>query len=270
MSTHLTNAFFLKLPDSRLATLQAWAAGLRPRLLELGLRLRRQWLVQEALRLHDLAALGLGERPETGQSWMQMAYREGRDKLSALQRRERCPELDLESTLALFEDGGQPGHLHGLYFIEIPELQRLLLSEPEVEAQPYQDQTDDRPGGLSEAEWDNRRRLWERLIPSGIPAQDGVTVTLVDDRVPLLIPDEAQIVAAWPTFQSRCGRVRLDAFFAEFYAALRAGGEAPDPRRWRDGLALVGPESPWMAWVSERLQGCLDPHVSAKTLLQPT
>lgn len=269
MSTHLTHAFFLHLPDSRLVTVQAWAAPLRQRLLALGQEIRCQWLVEEAIRRHDLAHLGLGDWPAAGQSWMQLAHQDGQEKLRALRRQERCPELDIEVTVALFEDSLNPGHLHGLHFVELPALRRLLLDQPEVEPRPYQDQTDERPEGMSESEWQARRHLWERLIPQGIPSQAGVTVTLVDDRVPLLFPDEAQTQAAWPTLESRCKKVRVDAFFDEFYALLRASGEAPTERRWRDGLRWITPDSPWMSWITERVGEQLDAHLTPGELFRP-
>lgn len=268
VSSHLSHAFFLHLSESRVGAVQAWAAPLRQQLLALGTQRRHRWLVGEALRRYDLARLGLDEPPAAGQSWLGLAYAQARADLDSLYRdRRRCPDLDVGASVVLFEDEQQPGGLHGLYFIEMPALRQALREQPDVEWRPYQDQTDERPDGVSEAAWEERRQLWDRLIPQGIPAQAGVTVDLVNERTPLEMPDEDEVRDAWPTLDARIRRVRLDALFAEIEQLVRAAGEPRSARPWRQLLALASPDSAWVVWAEAWLRDHLDTQVTPADLV---
>lgn len=45
----------------------------------------------------------------------------------------------------------------------------------------YQNQTDE-PEGMSEAEWDRRKKIWDIMMPSGTPSEDGFIFDLISKR----------------------------------------------------------------------------------------
>jgi hypothetical protein len=62
----------------------------------------------------------------------------------------------------------QTGRVLCLLYADQPEFTRAWESLPEVGAYGYWDNAD-RPGGVSDAEWQERRAAWERVLPGRTP-----------------------------------------------------------------------------------------------------
>ena len=55
----------------------------------------------------------------------------------------------------------------------------------------------DRPEGITAAEWENREKIWEELVPSFYPANDGLRYTLFQARTYLFQKPQQEQVETW-------------------------------------------------------------------------
>lgn len=157
-------------------------------------------LAREAAGYHDRAALGLPEACPVGTAPLVQAEAYLAEQQAKLAKGLRSPRADFGSQLAVL-DSPDGGPLYVLAYSERDELLEAWSSVPGVEHWPYWDNTD-RPGDVSEAEWDRRRRAWDAVAGWKSPAEVG---TVVD--FPFSPPSAEghldQVVAAVPSIEAR-------------------------------------------------------------------
>lgn len=228
MSIKLYHAFELHLTPTD--TVEQWVTRARAILTPLADLTLRQWQVRAAIREHDLGAALGWHRPADG--WLARVRREGMRELEEAHRGFRAPDVDVGVSVLLIRD---PLHdqIHGLHFAENPAMRQALLAMPEVTAAPYQDQTDDIPEGMTEAQWEARRALWERLVPRGPVGDAGVTHELVPVPKALPEPTDADVLAFTLTLADRVARMLPEAIADEMALAVQAAGESWNLSRCR-------------------------------------
>lgn len=251
MSTRLHHAVELKLADHNLGTLETWAQRLRPKMVALAYSVQARWVIREAVKRYDRATLD--GRLISGENCLREAWREGREELKEAREGRRRPDLDVTASIQVMVDRDTQS-LHALFFMENPEMIRFFMSQPEVSAAPYYDGDDTLPKGMTLRGWKVRKRLWDRLLPDGIPCHSGVNVTLVDDWHPYLMPGLTEAREYWPTLPERARALGGVQVSEELLLALRAGGESPDERRWMHLLCGEFDDRVFRAWIEERTQ----------------
>lgn len=100
-------------------------------------------------------------------------------------------ESDARGTRAVFEDFGMTvslipdaatGRTYGLIHCERADWRRRWMRIPGMRDFHYQDSSD-RPRSVSVAEWEMRRSIWERVMPSFVPADHGFEARIFPTRV---------------------------------------------------------------------------------------
>lgn len=263
MSTKLHHAIELDLTRPTLAAIQAWAEPVRQQMQAAADEVYASWVVQHATYLFDQATLA---GTPLQQNWVALAYKEGREKIKATQEGRRDTEMDVAAAVQLIVDS-KSRQIHGLVFIENPSLLELFYSQPEVLRAPYYDNDDTLPEGMTRQGWAARRRLWDRLLPDGIPCHAGVSLCLVDDRHLYGFPDATDISQHLPSLKKRVQRMRPKGVGEEIYLALKAGGEVPGTDRWKDFLSDMVNRTPFSEWVQDNLQSQLEMNLTPAQLL---
>ena len=110
----------------------------------------------------------------------------------------RVPLLDLTFSYTVMDDPADPGWLYATLYTEQPVFEQVWLETPGVEAFPYWNNSD-RPDELTEAAWDERRDIWERVLPGWTPpARIGLCWNFVLEQ-PLATECLSHDEAAWLT-----------------------------------------------------------------------
>lgn len=248
MSTSIPNGFRFRTTDlgEVMALLDRWRRRVRAD----AVRMAAEWLAREGVDLIDGAVASGREVPEqplveAGKRWN--GLREN------LQKRRREPEVDYDFQIGILPHDGA---LYGILHTEQRAWRKDWFAEDLVEPMPYWNGTDG-PEDMSEADWDARGRLWDAIMPSGIPANHGLTADLHDPW--FMKPPPEAVLAALPSFEDRVRGTAYDQVVLARQRALREarGGNDDDPtthamqdylraRRWAakapEGQAAVAAE----------------------------
>lgn len=85
--------------------------------------------------------------------------------------------LSLELTVAFADDPADTRWTYAQPFATNRRLREVWRTFPNVEPYPYWDNSD-RPSAVTDAEWEHRRQIWNRVLPGpGIWAENGVSWT---------------------------------------------------------------------------------------------
>lgn len=176
MSTKLHHGYKLTGLGDMLG-LQAWWRAMFVKLEDVQEAEAAKMLASEAIRFFDKDTLGL-PRPHPKESPVFAATLDISDRVKKIEREgTRDPRRDFSFSVSVIPVGEQ---LLALLFTENEALQKTFASAPEVAPFPYWNHSD-RPKKVTEAEWEERRRLWdEALAGSGIPSANGFTLELRD------------------------------------------------------------------------------------------
>jgi hypothetical protein len=123
-------------------------------------------------------AMGLAREPceqEGMKNPLAMASDQLRERLRQVQReRRRDCEVDTETSIIVIP---HTTGLYGLLSCENELIRKAFFSLDDVEHLPYWNNTD-QPDGLSQEQWNERGRLWDELLPSGVPSESGASFML--------------------------------------------------------------------------------------------
>lgn len=264
VSIRLHHAFELNLASPTIENVQAWASPLRVRLQEMGEALQASWTVRTAVARCDRETWQGHPRPQRP---LAHTYKEGRAKLEQVKQGHRDLDLDVTASVQLMWDAPTQ-RLYGLHFIEHPALIQAFYEQPEVVPAPYYDHDDSLPDGMTFESWGIRRQLWARLLPDGIPAHAGVSVTLVGDRQLYRYPAIDMIEEHWPTIEQRVRTLRNEVIMEEMALGLQAGGETLTFGRLVELLDLGLTDEPFRADVERRLRETLETSLRPEDLVE--
>ncbi len=216
MSTKIYDAFRIKNKtlESVLEDMKAFRKTAMPILKE-GLA---KMIAGQITRKIDSVALGYSEERSKKpfiEVWMEVCDRV--HKVKTTQRRD--PEIDFMFDISVFP---LDGDILGIMFCEHEPLKGLWMSQKGIEDYHYQDSTD-RPEQIPEAEWDQRREDWDKVLGWETPAQQGFSHTIFSefDSTPRLQQEE--VLPYIPDFNKRCRWAARDVAWAEYFKANIAG-----------------------------------------------
>lgn len=156
-----------------------------------------EWLATESVKLIDQAIARNGDIPVAPLADIRAQWDKLRDNLK---NRRREPQVDYDFTVCILPHAGQ---FYGIVYTEQQVWRTDWFTEDLVDPMPYWNGTDG-PEDLSESEWEARGRLWDEIMPSGIPANHGLSADLHD--LWFLTPGPDAVVAAQPSFERRLAR----------------------------------------------------------------
>jgi len=278
MSTRITNGY--RLPAHlTLETLMPWVHQVRPVLLAAAAQTLFKDSVKQAVTTFDKRTLkdkglevSLGEKAGRGDAlwgaWMGLL-----DEARDASRQGRRHFSDAETSLTVFHH--ETG-LYALLFSQMGRIQEAFEGVAEVEPFFYWNNTDPL-AEFTQEQWDERGEFWDELLgESGVPADNGLTVTLVGDTALWLHGMESLLteenLAFIPPLQKRS------------YAAAQALPEAALPEDVREELKKSpGSVAPVMRHMSRMSEGkipafnaarahaetLLDQHLTWDKLKQP-
>jgi hypothetical protein len=163
----------------------------------------RQAVVNIASSDFDKQTLGLDDTAPPC-SYIGAAYIELMDRQFECQRTgQRNPFIDYQAEIVVFPVEGQ---LLAIPYIDNPTLRTLLASQSWWQDFGYWDNTDEEEG-VSEADWEERERLWSLAMPEGLPpAQAGYTVTILASSNGQHDMTDEMLAPLLPTLEERVHR----------------------------------------------------------------
>lgn len=198
MSTKIHNGLLLR---GSLRSVYERLRQLRPEIRDLQERAAVAFLAETACAILDRRAAGLHalkDGHETGAP-LHVAWREMMDRQREIVKTGyRDPQVDFEITITLLP----AEHVYALFQTEQDTLRDWLLGQEWVERFAYWDNTD-RPDDMSEAGWENRRRIWDRLLKDDGSGSSGICGLTFECRSPLIHPDAERIAQAAPAIETR-------------------------------------------------------------------
>lgn len=268
MSTRITNGYQLP-AHLTLETLIPWVHQVRPVLLAAAAQTLFKDSVKQAVATFDKRTLkdkglevNLGEKAGRGDAlwgaWMGLL-----DEARDASRQGRRHFADAETSLTVFHH--ETG-LYALLFSQIGRVKEAFEGVPGVEQFFYWNHTDPL-AAFTQEQWDERGEFWDELLgESSVPADNGLTVTLVGENalwihgMTNLLNDEN--LAFIPPLQERS------------YAASQALPEAALPEDVREELkkspGSVAPAIRHMRRMSEgKIPAFNTARAHAETLLDP-
>lgn len=180
--------------------------------------------------IHRVDRYARGRRGEDESCALSEATPSLLDRQSEVERsKRRDPQVNFTFSLSILPiDGG----ILGIPFVEQRNFLQILLEKDWVEPFGYWDNTDPDPS-LSEEEWDERRRLWDKALSAhnGIPALNGFSADLVlMSQGGLPSAEEiATYIAENVSLEGRARRAALDDLIEE-RVRQRMEGEQGEPR----------------------------------------
>ncbi|NTF17813.1 hypothetical protein G6L37_05320 [Agrobacterium rubi] len=114
----------------------------------------------------------------------------------------RNPVVDFEFCISLlpFEGG-----IYGIAYTEQHAWRDLWMSKPFVEDFAYWDNTD-KPDEVSEADWDERGRVWDAILASAILTAPSMAGFSADCTHETLFPEIGGVMEMVPSFEDRSSR----------------------------------------------------------------
>lgn len=92
----------------------------------------------------------------------------------------RDAALDLQCEVVFLADPADRQHLYALLYAEAEPYRETFEDMTGVTAWPYWNSTD-RPDNITEAEWEHRRQVWDRVLGDDPPARRGLVWSLLGD-----------------------------------------------------------------------------------------
>lgn len=150
----------------------------------------------ECINRIDRAAVNLPiERPEDSPlSWAYLEFIDRERKIKQTMQRDPVYDLDCEVVLIPID-----GKVLGLLYTEQNLIKKRFEALSFVKRYGYWDNTD-RPDYVTEVEWNERGKIWDRAIGIEPPAKRGFTI---DCSPNWKIPKPANILQLLPTFEKR-------------------------------------------------------------------
>jgi hypothetical protein len=136
------------------------------------------------------------------------------------------PEIDFAASIAWFpRDNGGP--TMAMLFGEGHVVVQMRRLAPVLVDYPYWNNTD-QPGDVSAEAWAARGREWAEVMPTGIPATDGLTRDVYSAQVPMLM-SRAPVMRYIPTPAERAQTRAKALVMDEMYTALLSKVSSSDP-----------------------------------------
>lgn len=210
MSTRINNGHLLKKPSLE-AVLKEFTA-LKPKAEAAAWEVALAFVARESCYLLDGALL---EAEKVQRTPLLVAM----DKLSDRQREvartgHRDPEVDVSLNVTVFHplksSAGQ--RILAMSFCEHRVLEDFWKSLPFVSEYGYWNNTD-RPEGVTAQQWTARRKAWDKVIPSGVPADSGFNFIFVPEVLFWTLSREEVeriVTEKMPTLENRARRIALD------------------------------------------------------------
>jgi hypothetical protein len=206
MSTTIYNGY--KLPDGvDLSNVIQWARPVRQQLTQQANLLLYRDIARRACAMLDgyaLVAMGLKEYDPSGRHdgdlWLSAEIEQAQYRKKSLA--EEYPSLtDTDTHLVVFP------HESGLYamlYAGNRELEEGFNAVDGVVDFSYWNNSDT-PEDIEQDQWDKRGKLWDDLMPSGVPSQDGLVVDLVSGKhmAPYLAREAKKDLGLWPNMEMR-------------------------------------------------------------------
>lgn len=107
----------------------------------------------------------------------------------------RAPAFDLQCEVGMVPDPADPRTAYALLYTERDDYREVFEAQPGVRPWPYWNNVD-RPDDVTEAEWDERREVWDRVLGDEAPARRGLCWEMIGDHHQFLVTDVAEEIAA--------------------------------------------------------------------------
>lgn len=137
------------------------------------------------------------ERPMSA-AWSQVSDRQWQIERT----RRRDPAVDFEFSVDIV---AHEGRYYGIFRTEQSDWRKLWLAQPEVSEFAYW--TDEPPEGTTDEEWDARGKLWDEIMPSGVPAHSCWSANLLDPWLRIAPEDIHAVLSALPSYETRVSRI---------------------------------------------------------------
>lgn len=122
----------------------------------------------------------------------------------------RVPPLDFQCEIQFLADSANPdGPIYALLYTEREDYRQEFESIAGVEFWGYWNNTD-QPDDVTDAEWDERRQVWDRILGWDAPVTRGLGWKLLGDYdglIPALVMDD--LAGAMPDKRARARRVAV-------------------------------------------------------------
>jgi hypothetical protein len=260
MSTKLYHAVELQVAPT-LAAVEAWASPLRAPMQATAERLLAREVVRRSIQVFDSRTVRSPGAPPTSVliETLQAVWAEQRESHYI-----RHPDVDMGAYCQVFFDAVTE-RVYGLFFIENSILAQQFLADPAVIRVPYWNNTD-RPESVSEADWDARADLWDRLVGRALGCMPGVRVDLVGSEQPAGFPSDEDVRVHQPTLAERARYLAKDLTLEDILLAMQAGGEALRPSRVMDEFLTLKDDHPLVQAQTESLMTRLLPTITREAL----
>jgi len=232
--------------------------GMRERMAEVGGRIIDKAIANEVANRFDRISTGRTEAPEGQETARHIAsavFKATDERFLDIARSgHRDPGIDTSFELYLFPDGDRT---LAILNCEQQEMIDLLKEELSLSDHHWQDSTD-RPDGMTAVTWNRRRKDWDRVMPSGVPAHTCLTYLLFDGR-PWRHTDRDRMWSLIPDVEERVRRIARDtAIEAGWNPDLGLGqafglmeaydedaeGRAEAEHALRHAIVEIGPDTP--------------------------
>jgi len=250
MSTKIHNGLLLR---GSLRSVYERLRQLRPEIRNLQEQAAVAFLAETACTILDRRAAGLHalkDGHETGAP-LHVAWHEMMDRQREIVKTGyRDPQVDFEIAITLLP----AEHVYALFQTEQDTLRDWLLGQEWVERFAYWDNTD-RPDDMSEAGWEDRRRIWDRLLTDDRSGSAGICGLTFECRSPLIHPEPERIAHAAPAVETRAAAlaksIMIDRVLRRM-SAEQADGKSSAP------VANAGIEAPDISTVLSRISEVID------------
>ena len=212
MSTRIGWAFVVGTTDA--AELSRMTQGFRDRLAPIRLSDHARLLAKRTCMTIDRAiALGREWTPNALSKTYEAIDDAGRE--SDMTHR-RAVEEDFAFSISLIPDG-ETSSTYGMLHSERTDWKSAWMRLKGVRPFSWQDSTD-RPKNVTRAEWDRREAVWNRIMPTGVPARHGFCATLFGTRIDFPRRDPMRLQ---PTLETRRLAIAHERYVSD--ACARAG-----------------------------------------------
>lgn len=267
MSTKIYSGFKFADPDLSVIHrhIMDWRNELRP----LQQRATDAFVAEIAINMFDAERMRPGSH--TGKSPLMEAISTLWDRQAEVKKTQRRdPLVDFEFTISLMPFEGQ---VYGITYTEQRAWQTLWMDKPFVLDFCYWDNTDP-PEELPEEEWEERGRVWSKILDGAIMTAPSMAGFSADCTHESLMPDSDNVVAVLPTHEERVARRARFATAAARVKTLEA--EKGPPATSYEGTAYSLDAMEWLqtedgrkALDAEkcRIAGILEAEVTREMLL---
>jgi hypothetical protein len=130
---------------------------------------QRRMLALSSTRMFDIHNHENPDTPKRFWDFISKAQQDFDDRVREIKKTGyRDPSVDFEVKLMVLPHTIN-GTLYGMLFVEHPKLRAMVRRQHWIKDYHYQNQTD-RPKSVSAGDWEQRKRIWDDLLPSDDPA----------------------------------------------------------------------------------------------------